>query len=137
MPAARPGQEPAPAVSERRAEALVDLYPLFLRHFTEAPIVARHQHHVSVIVGLPDLGPGGPGRLADGSGNPGNPVVRPGSGSCAPSSSPRAQPFWDSGSTVRMSPALWAALVVRNALASPPPGSTGAGGGRSPSLQFA
>jgi Domain of unknown function (DUF222) len=115
-PQSVPGEGPVPTTSHRRAEALVDLCRWFLDHFAPVPAGARQQPHVSVIVGLPELAHGGPGRLADGT-----PISAATVAQLACDAelhrvfmSGRST-ILDYGSAVRtVGPALWAALVVRD-----------------------
>ena len=111
-----PGEGPMPTATQRRAEALVDLCRWFLDHYDSAPTGARQRPHLSVIVSLQDLAGGGPGRLSDGTPLSGSSVSRL---ACDAElhrivMSGRST-ILDYGSAVRtVSPALWAALVVRD-----------------------
>jgi Domain of unknown function (DUF222) len=111
-----PAEGPLPTAAQRRAEALVDLCRWFLDHYDEAPTGARQRPHLSVIVRLQDLATGAPGQLADGT-----PIAGPTVSQLACDAelhrivmSGRST-ILDYGSAVRtVSPALWAALVVRD-----------------------
>ena len=110
------GEGPLPTASQRRVEALVDICRWFLDNFNEVPAGARQRPHLSVIVSLPDLVGRGPGRLSDGT-----PVSATAVSLVACDAelhrivmSGRST-ILDYGSAVRtVSPALWAALVVRD-----------------------
>jgi hypothetical protein len=94
----------------------VDLCRWFLDHYSEVPSGVRQRPHLSVIVALDDLARGGPGRLPDGIPVPGATVSQL---ACDAElhrivMSGRST-ILDYGSAVRtVSPALWAALVVRD-----------------------
>ena len=111
-----PGELPLPSAAERRAAALVDVCRWFLDNRTSPSSGNRSRPHVSVVVGLKELVSGGPGQLANGTPVPGRTtewlscdselhrIVMAGRSTVL-----------DYGSSVRtISPALWAALVVRD-----------------------
>ncbi len=115
-PRPQPGEGSLPTTAQRRAEALVDLCRWFLDHYTEVPPGNRQRPHLSVIVGLPDLARGGPGRLSDGT-----PIAGPTISRLACDAELHRivmagrSTILDYGSALRtVSPALWAALVVRD-----------------------
>jgi hypothetical protein len=111
-----PGDGPLPSAAERQAAALVDVCRWFLDNFSDVPAGARQRPHLSVIVGLPDLARGGPGRLADGTAVSGATVSQV---ACDAELHrivmAGRSTILDYGAAVRtVSPALWAALVVRD-----------------------
>ena len=111
-----PAELPLPSAAERRAAALVDLCRWFLDNSTSTSSGSRTRPHVSVVVGLTELASGGPGQLANGTPVPARTIERL---SCD-SELHRIvmagrSTVLDYGSSVRtISPALWAALVVRD-----------------------
>jgi hypothetical protein len=111
-----PGELPLPSAAERRAAAFVDIFRWFLDNSSATSSGSRCRPHVSVVVGLKELASGGPGQLANGTPVPGRTtewlscdselhrIVMSGRSTVL-----------DYGSSVRtISPALWAALVVRD-----------------------
>jgi len=113
-----PGVEEGPALSaaQRRAEALVDVCRWFLTHFEKASTGSRERPQVSVIVELADLAGGGPGCLVDGTPLDADATARISGDSVLHRvlASGRSR-ILDYGTSVRtISPALWAALVVRD-----------------------
>jgi hypothetical protein len=110
-----PSELPLPSAAERRGAALVDVCRWFLDNCSSISSGSRSRPHVSV-VGLKELASGGPGQLANGTPVPGRTtewlscdselhrIVTAGRSTVL-----------DYGSSVRtISPALWAALVVRD-----------------------
>jgi len=111
-----PGEGGVPSGPERQADALVDMCRWFLANFDRPASGSRPRPQVSVITSLADLAGDGPGRLGDGTAVPASTVsylacdsvlhriVMAGRSSVL-----------DYGSATRtVSPALWAALVVRD-----------------------
>ena len=104
------------SAAERRAAALVDVCRWFLDNSTSTSSGSRTRPHVSVVVGLAELASGGPGQLANGTPVPARSIEWL---SCDSElhrivMSGRSTVL-DYGSSVRtISPALWAALVVRD-----------------------
>jgi hypothetical protein len=113
-----PGAEegPAPSGAQRRAEGLVDVCRWFLAHCDKPAAGSRQRPQVSVIVELSDLADDGPGRLADGTPVPASTVSRLACDSLLHRIVMTGRSaILDYGSAVRtVSPALWAALVVRD-----------------------
>lgn len=113
-----PGVEegPPPSTAQRRAEALVDVCRWFLTHFNKAGTGSRERPQVSVIVGLGDLADDGPGRLSDGTAIPASTTLRLACDAVLHRIVMTGRStILDYGSAVRtVSPALWAALVVRD-----------------------
>jgi len=107
---------PPPSAAQRRAEALVDVCRWFLTHFDKAAAGSRERPQVSVIVELADLADGGPGRLADGAAIPASTTLRLACDAVLHRVVMTGRStILDYGSAVRtVSPALWAALVVRD-----------------------
>lgn len=111
-----PAELPLPSAAERRAAALVDVCRWFLDNSTSTSSASRTRPHVSVVVGLKELATGGPGQLANGTPVPARTIEWL---SCDSElhrlvMSGRSTVL-DYGSSVRtISPALWAALVVRD-----------------------
>lgn len=121
MAQAGPGPVPngdgaPPSAPQRRANALADVCRWFLTHYDQASTGVRNRPQVSVIVGLEDLVDGGPGRLADGTAVPASTVARLACDSLLHRIVMSARSaILDYGTAVRsISPALWAALVVRD-----------------------
>jgi 5-methylcytosine-specific restriction protein A len=110
------GEGPLPSAAQRRAEALADVCRWFLTHGDKAPSGARHRPQLSVIVGLSDLAQDRPGLLADGTAVPGSTVSRLACDAVLHRIVMAGRStVLDYGSSVRtVSPALWAALVVRD-----------------------
>jgi hypothetical protein len=111
-----PTELPLPSAAERRAAALVDVCRWFLDNCSSVSSGSRSRPHVSVVVGLTELAGGGPGQLVNGTPVPARTtewlscdselhrIVMSGRSTVL-----------DYGSSVRtISPALWAALVVRD-----------------------
>jgi len=111
-----PTETPLLSAAERRAAALVDVCRWFLDNSGSTSSASRTRPHVSVVVGLAELAGGGPGQLANGTPVPARTtewlscdselhrIVMSGRSTVL-----------DYGSSVRtISPALWAALVVRD-----------------------
>jgi hypothetical protein len=111
-----PLEEPLASGAERRAAALVALCRWFLDNSNATSSGSRTRPHVSVVVELKELAYGGPGQLANGAPVPAKTtewlscdselhrIVMPGRSTVL-----------DYGSSVRtISPAVWAALVVRD-----------------------
>jgi hypothetical protein len=110
------GEGPMPSAAQRRAEALADVCRWFLAHGDKAPSGARNRPQLSVIVGLSDLAQDRPGILADGAAVPGSTVSRLACDAVLHRIVMAGRStVLDYGSSVRtVSPALWAALVVRD-----------------------
>jgi hypothetical protein len=115
-------ETPLASSAERRAAALVALCRWFLDNSNATSSGSRTRPHVSVVVGLTELASGGPGQLANGTPVPAKTtewlscdselhrIVMSGRSTVL-----------DYGSSVRtISPALWAALVVRDQHLPPP-----------------
>jgi len=104
------------SAAERRAAALVDVCRWFLDNSTSTSSASRARPHVSVVVGLNELASGGAGQLANGTPVP----ARTTEWLACDSELHRIvmagrSTVLDYGSSVRtISPALWAALVVRD-----------------------
>jgi hypothetical protein len=111
-----PAEEPLLSGAERRAAALVALCRWFLDNSSATSPTSRTRPHVSVVVGLKELVSGGPGQLANGTPVPAKAIEWL---SCDSElhrlvMSGRSTVL-DYGSSVRtISPAIWAALVVRD-----------------------
>jgi hypothetical protein len=111
-----PAETPLLSAAERRAAALVDVCRWFLDNSTSTSSGSRTRPHVSVVVGLEELASGGPGQLANATPVPARTIEWL---SCDSElhrimMSGRSTVL-DYGSSVRtISPALWAALVVRD-----------------------
>jgi hypothetical protein len=110
------GEGPVPSTPQRRAAALVDVCSWFLANYDEAPPTARNRPQLSVVVDLADLAQDFPGRLADGTGVPASTVLRVACDAVLHRIVMAGRStILDYGSSVRtVSPALWAALVVRD-----------------------
>jgi Domain of unknown function (DUF222) len=111
-----PGEGTLPSAAERRAAALVDVCRWFLDNSPSTSSASRTRPHVSVVVDLKELAGGGPGQLANGTPLPARTIEWL---SCDSElhrlvMSGRSTVL-DYGSSVRtISPAIWAALVVRD-----------------------
>ncbi len=111
-----PGESPLPSAAERRAAALVDICRWFLDNCGSVTSGSRTRPHVCVVVDVKDLATGGPGQLVNGAPVPARSIEWL---SCDSElhriiMSGRSTVL-DYGSSVRtISPALWAALVVRD-----------------------
>jgi Domain of unknown function (DUF222) len=106
---------PAPSAAERRAASLVEVCRWFLSRHGEAASGTRNRPQVSVIVSAEDLVGDGPGRLADGTAVPASTVSRLACDSLLHRIVTAGSAVLDYGTGVRsISPALWAALVVRD-----------------------
>jgi len=104
-----------PTAAGRRAQALVDVCRWFLANFDKVPAGRRNRPQVSVIVRAEDLAEDLPGRLADGSAVPASAVSRLACDSLLHRIVTAGSTILDYGAGVRsISPALWAALVVRD-----------------------
>ena len=110
------GEGPMPSAAQRRAEALADICRWFLAHGDKAPTGARNRPQLSVIVSLSDLAQDRPGLLADGAAVPGSTVSRLACDAVLHRMVMAGRStILDYGFGVRtVSPALWAALVVRD-----------------------
>jgi len=110
------GEGPLPSTAQRRAEALVDVCRWFLTHFDKTATGSRERPQVSVIVGLDDLANDGPGRLADGTAISASTTLRLACDAVLHRIVMTGRSvILDYGSATRtISPALWAALVVRD-----------------------
>jgi hypothetical protein len=111
-----PGEGPPPAMAERQAEALVDVCRWYLAHGEQSSTGPRSRPQVSVIVDISDLAGDGPGHLADGTAVSASTVLRLAC-DCVLHRVVMAgrSTILDYGSAVRtISPALWAALVIRD-----------------------
>jgi hypothetical protein len=110
------GEGPFPSAPERRAAALVDVCRWFLANYDKAPSGTRNRPQLSVVVDLADLAAGGPGRLVDGTALPATTVLRLACDAVLNRivMSGRST-ILDYGSSARtVSPAMWAALVLRD-----------------------
>jgi Domain of unknown function (DUF222) len=111
-----PALVPLPSAAERRAAALVEVCRWFLDNCSSVSSASRTRPHVSVVVGVKELATGGPGQLVNGTPVPARTTEWL---SCDSElhriiMSGRSRVL-DYGSSVRtISPALWAALVVRD-----------------------
>ena len=105
-----------PSAAQRRAEALADVCRWFLANGDKAPSGARNRPQLSVVVSLSDLAQDRPGLLADGTAVPGSTVSRLACDAVLHRIVMAGRStILDYGSGVRtVSPALWAALVVRD-----------------------
>ncbi len=114
--ACRGGGGPLPSTAQRRAEALVEVCRWFLTHFDKAATGSRERPQVSVIVSLDDLANDGPGRLADGTAVSASTTLRLACDAVLHRIVMTGRStILDYGSATRtISPALWAALVVRD-----------------------
>ncbi len=107
---------PLPSAAERRAAALVDVCRWFLDNCGSVSSGSRTRPHVSVVVDVKELATGGPGQLVNGAPVP----ARDHQWLSCDSELHRIimsgrSTVLDYGSSVRtISPALWAALVVRD-----------------------
>jgi len=110
------GEGPMPSAPQRRAEALVDVCRWFLTHGGKETSGARSRPQLSVVVSLADLAGERPGRLADGTAVPGRTAPRLACDAVLHRIVMAGRStVLDYGSAVRtVSPALWAALVVRD-----------------------
>jgi hypothetical protein len=111
-----PGEGPPPSVAERQAESLVEVCRWFLAHGDQPSSGSRQRPQVSVIVDVSDLAGDGPGHLADGTAISAATVLRLAC-DCVLHRVVMAgrSTILDYGSAVRtISPALWAALVIRD-----------------------
>jgi hypothetical protein len=110
------GEGPMPTGAQRRAEALVDVCRWFLTNYDKAPSGARNRPQLSVIVSLSDLAQDLPGRMADGTAVPASTISRLACDAMLHRIVMAGRSaILDYGSAVRtVSPALWAALVVRD-----------------------
>lgn len=110
------GEGPFPSAPESRATALVDVCRWFLANYDKAPSGARNRPQVSVVVNLDDLAGDGPGRLADGTALPATTVLRLACDAVLNRIVMAGRStILDYGSAARtVSPALWAALVLRD-----------------------
>jgi hypothetical protein len=121
MAHASPGPAPngdgaPPSAPQRRAHALADVCRWFLSHYDQASSGVRNRPQISVIVDLVDLVDGGPGRLTDGTAVTASTVARLACDSLLHRIVMSARStILDYGTAVRsISPALWAALVLRD-----------------------
>jgi len=111
-----PTEVPLLSAPQRRAAALVEVCRWFLDNCGSVSSGGRSRPHVSVVVGLEELASGGPGQLVNGTPVPARSIEWL---SCDSElhrivMSGRSTVL-DYGSSVRtISPALWAALVVRD-----------------------
>ena len=111
-----PTEVPLLSAPQRRAAALVEVCRWFLDNCGSVSSGSRSRPHVSVVVGLEELASGGPGQLVNGTPVPARSIEWL---SCDSElhrivMSGRSTVL-DYGSSVRtISPALWAALVVRD-----------------------
>jgi hypothetical protein len=110
------GEGPWPSAAERRATALVDVCRWFLSNYDKVPSGTRSRPQLSVVVSLSDLAQGLPGSLVDGTPLPGSSVSRLACDAILNRIVMAGRStILDYGSSVRtVSPALWAALVVRD-----------------------
>ena len=110
------GEGPMPSAPQRRAEALVDICRWFLTNCDKATSGARNRPQLSVIVSLSDLATDRPGRMADGTAVPASTASRLACDAVLHRIVMAGRStVLDYGSGVRtVSPALWAALVVRD-----------------------
>ena len=107
---------PVMSAAEVRAEAFVNICRWYLNSFSETDLAKRQRPQVSVIVELADLAGGGPGCLVDGTPLDADATARISGDSVLHRvlASGRSR-ILDYGTSVRtISPALWAALVVRD-----------------------
>jgi hypothetical protein len=106
---------PPPSPAQRRAEGLVEVCRQFLSNL--AGPAGRNRPQLSVLVRLEDLAHGGPGRLVDGSPLPGRDIARLACDSVLHRVvfSGRSAVLDLGTSTRSVPPALWAALVARDA----------------------